>query len=402
MSTQPNAVRLTIDATEEIRTTGAGGGAGTPVNVTQVAGNTVAATPAAALPVELFDGTNPLGTTSNPLNDNIAKVGGATIAAATANPPAGTEVVPIERVIQRKSSSIVFGPATMPANTSPVYDSGWIDTLGTGTIYIEVSTFSSATISGANMTLYQTDDSSNTNLQETLGSQNFVGGFKFVGALSKRYYRFIVNNPTANTPTIEIAITQCAVVPQTGLVVTRTNNGSEFWTPVMPLITGAADNQATQMMAAAGTGTGVSSGPVFVCNGYTTTSGNLAVMARTPAVFKTVSATAAGNTALWTPTAGKKFRLMRYIVEVTSNANLAAGAVEVISMQDSAADIAQTHSVWIPTTSVTTGAPPLFVSGWIDLGNGILSASANNVLNVNLGTALAAGAVRVTCCGTEE
>jgi hypothetical protein len=37
-----------------------------------------------------------------------------------------------------------------------------------------------------------------------------------------------------------------------------------------------------------------------------------------PNVFKTATASAAGNTALWAPASGKKFRLMRFMIQVPS------------------------------------------------------------------------------------
>ncbi len=122
---------------------------------------------------------------------------------------------------------------------------------------------------------------------------------------------------------------------------------------------------------------------------------------RTPATFKTVQATSSGNTALWTPVAGKKFRLMRWIIEVTDNAALAVAGVLTIKLTDSATGIGQEFDIFVPAASLDT-AGLLGSSGWIDLGNGILSAAANNVLNVNLSAALTAGNVRVRCCGTEE
>jgi hypothetical protein len=122
---------------------------------------------------------------------------------------------------------------------------------------------------------------------------------------------------------------------------------------------------------------------------------------RTCAVFKTASATASGNTALWTPTSGKKFRLLRYIVEVTQNAAQSSAGVLTIAMQDGTSDIAQTHSVFVPGTAGTTFGSG-FTTHWVDVSNGILSSTANNVLNVNLSAALSAGVVRVTACGTEE
>jgi hypothetical protein len=56
----------------------------------------------------------------------------------------------------------------------------------------------------------------------------------------------------------------------------------------------------------------------------------------------------------------------------------------------------------IPGTAVT-GAVLLYESNWVDLGAfGYLSSAANNVLNINLGSAFTAGGVDVFVIGTEE
>jgi hypothetical protein len=123
---------------------------------------------------------------------------------------------------------------------------------------------------------------------------------------------------------------------------------------------------------------------------------------RTPAVFKTINTAANGNTAIWTPAAGTKFRLMRYQVIVTGNAATAGGAVVTVSLNDAGGDIGQAHDLFIPNAAPAAPFGTLYVSPWIDLGNGVLSAAANNVLNVNLSAALTAGKVRVIACGTEE
>lgn len=128
--------------------------------------------------------------------------------------------------------------------------------------------------------------------------------------------------------------------------------------------------------------------------------------ARTPNIFKSVTATASGNTPAWTPTAGKKFRLMRWRVEVPANTTLAARGILNIGFQDSATDLNLTSSVYLGQTAIAADTSPqgvtLLETGWCDLGNGILSAAANNVLNVNLSAAATNGLVRVDVCGTEE
>lgn len=124
---------------------------------------------------------------------------------------------------------------------------------------------------------------------------------------------------------------------------------------------------------------------------------------RTLTVFKTSGAiTALGASAVWTPAAGKKFRLMAYSLEVSYNASLAAGGLNLLKLQDSATDLAINFEPFIPTAALTAGNVPLFSTGWCLLGNGILSQAANNVLNLNLAVALATGAIRVRVAGTEE
>lgn len=134
---------------------------------------------------------------------------------------------------------------------------------------------------------------------------------------------------------------------------------------------------------------------------YDPTTGRIPVD-RATTTFQTVATAAAGNTALWTPAAGKKFRLMRYMVTVTDQATQAGAGTLTFSLFDGAAGVTgQVHDVFVPALGlVNTGS--LYTSGWIDLGNGYLSTAANNVLNINLSAALTAGTVRVICCGTEE
>lgn len=165
---------------------------------------------------------------------------------------------------------------------------------------------------------------------------------------------------------------------------------------VTPCAQPFTDNSTTIAASAAGGG-GNSVQAVATC---ASTGATAQSMLRTPNIFKTATATASGNTAAWTPTAGKKFRIMRFMIQVTGNAITAGGAVITVSFQDAAAAIGLAMDVFVPATAFSTGDD--FISPWVDLGNGFLSAAANNVLNINLSAALTAGNVRVTVCGTEE
>lgn len=113
-------------------------------------------------------------------------------------------------------------------------------------------------------------------------------------------------------------------------------------------------------------------------------------------VYKSVLATAAGNTIVWTPTAGEAFRVMGYTISVAGT--MAATGVNLIKLTDGAGGtvIAQHQA----TVSVTTPSGDTQIGA--DLGQGFLSAAVNNVLNVNLGTAMATGGVAVNVWGTEE
>jgi hypothetical protein len=127
--------------------------------------------------------------------------------------------------------------------------------------------------------------------------------------------------------------------------------------------------------------------------------------ARTPTTYKyvNVSTPSAGNTTVWTPTTGKKFRLMAALIVVTGNANRAAGGQVQLQLTDGAGGTTIIGTTtYVPTTSGTVMGSD-FNSGWMVLpGNGYLSAAANNVLVLNTGAAITTGAVAVTAVGTEE
>lgn len=84
-----------------------------------------------------------------------------------------------------------------------------------------------------------------------------------------------------------------------------------------------------------------------------------------PAVFKTVAAVViTSETTVWTPAAGKKFRLLGYVItqgvatgDITLKDNTAGAIILVIPRN---------------TVGLVSLSPPM--------GNGILSAAANNVL----------------------
>jgi len=105
---------------------------------------------------------------------------------------------------------------------------------------------------------------------------------------------------------------------------------------------------------------------------------------RTPLVFKTLSAVViTSETTIWTPATGKKFRLMGLWI----TQGVVTGAV---TLKDNTAG---TTIFIIPQNTIAVAMAPIY------LGNGILSAAANNVL-----TATGASTETITgvVFGTEE
>jgi hypothetical protein len=122
---------------------------------------------------------------------------------------------------------------------------------------------------------------------------------------------------------------------------------------------------------------------------------------RTPSVYKTLGgANAAGLSTVWTPGAGKKFRLMAGVITLTKD-TACAGALWVALVDN--VDGAGTRIVRFEISGaalVATGQ--VIVLPFTIPGNGILSSTVNNVLALNLGGALTAGLCSVTVWGTEE
>ena len=90
-------------------------------------------------------------------------------------------------------------------------------------------------------------------------------------------------------------------------------------------------------------------------------------------IYKPIAASAAGANAVWTPAAGKKFRLMGFHLSFSGTVNA--------KWQDGTTDI----------TGLYYGVANTVVNGGLPEANGYLSAAADNVLNLNLSAAVAVG-----------
>lgn len=213
-------------------------------------------------------------------------------------------------------------------------------------------------------------------------SGNLVSG-PWVAPVAGRYYRVAFESYTSGTASVTMIATAAAT---TTLPVVVRNDSA--------IAVVGTDLRGTSDASSGSNG-------VFTVSAGLGYNGSTFDRLRTPAVFKSAAATAAGNTAVWTPTASKRFRLLRYKIDVTGFAATAAGGTLTVDLLDAAASFGLTQSVDVPSTAGTALSPG-WTSGWIDLGNGHRSSAANAALNVSLSTALTSGTVRVLTAGTEE
>lgn len=119
---------------------------------------------------------------------------------------------------------------------------------------------------------------------------------------------------------------------------------------------------------------------------------------RTPTIFKSGTGLTAASGAAWTPTAGKKFRLLGGLLTLSKDA--AAAGTTFMTLQDAAG----TYPLVSQISGGALVAPGrVTVCPFTIVGNGYLSAAANNVLNWGLsGAALTTGAFAFVVWGTEE
>lgn len=120
---------------------------------------------------------------------------------------------------------------------------------------------------------------------------------------------------------------------------------------------------------------------------------------RAPNVFKSIVTTQASNVPVWSPAAGKKFRLMRVWMDVTADAAAATAGPVTISLLDNSTQIGIARSAYVPGTAGSSASWQVTM----DLGpDGYVSSAPNSTLNVLLNRALTSGTVRVVVAGTEE
>lgn len=285
------------------------------------------------------------------------------------------------------------------------FTGAWHDSIADGTCYVTATEFSAQVGAANGLVIQECDDISGASIPVANLTRNATFSTTTAATLNRcysvikcRYWRIVYTNGATLQTTFELTSTAMNIPWQMEESGYGSVRGQEKQIPFITPTTTVNEpftQSAAVIVNQTGTGFPLASQTLVAISGVSMQ------MLRTPSFFKQVSTAATGSTALWTPTAGKKFRLMRYRICVTQLAKAAAAADLVINLLDAAAAFGQSTVVTIQTTAGTVGGL-IMDSGWIDLGNGFLSAAANNVLNLSLSFALTGGLVNITAVGTEE
>lgn len=347
---------------------------------------------------------------SGALRENMAEWGGTTLQAAATAANDGTGANPVVRNTPRRFGQIV---TTAALGSNGVFTGPWIDSNQTGDAVIWATARADQASAANGFSIQETDDTTDANFLFNItasAAANFSSGASvaanttvaIVGQLRRRFWRILYTNGASAQGTFKITATTSFVLAP---VQPASASGGSYGSPNVTV--SGLPNTAIQTDAIVGPS---QYGNVSVFNFLYGPNGttNAWFYQRTPIVFKTASIAATSTTTasnpIWTPTAGKKFRLMRFQITAQGLAATATGVVTV-SLVDSATGITVgTYDVDVPAVASVVSGVNQISGGWIDIGNGYPSLVANNVLNFGISAAGAGtvGTYRINVCGTEE
>lgn len=320
-----------------------------------------------------------------PFNNLNQGWGGAPVSPAQSTSSDGTQAAPVIRRIGRKYTYLLRN--WLP-QANEVWQSQWVDTQQTGAhfIYVVVGNTTTGwnTVNNA-IQIQGTNDTGSTDTQVILaqsGFDNILTAYKISAFVPTRYWR--VQLTAANTsyagrflltatemdtePTGVVAGKGGGQVPSSTFVGLDNFGNANLGPAILSYMDTSSLNLFNALAGVA----------LYQTNGGTWSAPRLAGIVKTIAA---VAVTAGTPVAVWTPGAGKKFRLMGFMVSSS-----AAGSV--IFKDTSATEIVRTP---LMAAGIGLASPPM--------GNGILSVLANNALNVDV---TATGNVSGFVFGTEE
>ncbi len=329
--------------------------------------------------------------------DNIVQWAGSLLSPASSTAGDGTQTGPVVR-----STTRVFGQilSITPLSANGVFTSSWVDRNKTGDIFVVSSAFSDQGSAAAGWQIQETDDIGNTQTQSIVtanGNSGYGSGLTLSANtvtttsayFRKRFWRVVFTNGVTNQTIFELTVT-ATNVPQfpglgtNGAIGSQSSNVLSTSVVSAAVQNGLGDGQTAQVSLFS---------PIqnenFLWNGASYDR------QRTPNIFRGSQFSASGSNVVWQPTTGKKFRLMKYKIEVAADATVAGGATPV-NLAFSCTEAANgaiggigttplfnfNHRMVVPGSSASSFAG--YDTGWIDLGNGILSLAANQKLTMGI------------------
>jgi len=347
---------------------------------------------------------------TNPWIDNVQQWNGVTVSAAQNSSGDGTQTAPIVRPILRKYAQ-VSTTANLGANAS--FTSAWIDTQQTGGNFLLVEAFANQIGAASGFWAQGTNDTGNSNLFIRCGQYQGASSVAvntlavFYGWCPFRYWRVNYTNGATPQTSFELVATETDAPPGVALGESATNiGGSTNGFPHngfnIPTVVAPTTGNAVASLIVTQTTTNGNDGTAFnqcylsyagnciaplVTMMYSTTGGgnnSNTVQARTPVIYKSikaVSVTSGTPVSVWTPAAGKKFRVMGWMLSLS-----VAGSI--LFEDTTGTEVFRTS---LMSAGVGLASP--------EMKNGYISTAANNQLFLDV---TSTGTVSGYIFGTEE
>jgi hypothetical protein len=317
--------------------------------------------------------------------DNVKQWGGTAVQAAATGSNDGTGANPVVRNISRRFGQIL---TTTPLAAAGVFNSAWFDTNQTGDVFLNVTVRADQASAANGFQIQESDDTADANFQFNIThgtGSNANTGISVVAntttpafaQVRRRFWRVQYTNGATLQGSFKLAV-QTSDKP----IAQQMGAGGAIVAGATPVIVAQA-NQTSFSVDNSAASAAYNVGSLLMLYGPNGATNNW-YNQRTAIVFKTIAAvavTAGTPVAIWTPTSGKKFRLMGYALSLS-----VAGAV---ILKDATTEMIRTC---LMPAGIGQHCPP-------GMGNGILSALANNVLNADVS---ATGSISGFVFGTEE
>ncbi|HEY6767565.1 MAG TPA: hypothetical protein VI386_22645 [Candidatus Sulfotelmatobacter sp.] len=352
--------------------------------------------------------TQPVSASSLPLPTGAATA--ALQGTVLSDAPAGTESAAVVRTINRKRTAV---ETNTPLAANATYTGAWHDSELDGTVYVIATSLSNVAATAGSFVIQLSDDTSNASLtyNSEAGAISPQANTRIVfpAYIRSRYWRVVYQNGATLQTTFEI--TTCSFSTWMGSYSTGIGATSAIGQVVVNPVNGAGlivDNNVNTPGCTLIPQNGAT-GPLVVTpmiyggafGGSADAARQGASKQRTPTVFKQASITSASSTnkvAIWTPGTSNKFRLLKLKIVVSGGVIIGSAQEVTLTMYDNTTAMSLVFPFWVPTAGTGTAT-----SFDVDLGLfGILSAAANNALQVALGTAITGGTISVISMGTEE